>query len=104
MQNISPAAAHALGDAYIIDVREPEEVARARVDGAVHIPLGSLVQRVDEVPRDRTVYLMCAVGGRSAQATQFLAAQGVDAVNIDGGIMQWHRAGLPVITGTGGIA
>jgi len=80
-------------------VREPDEVARARVDGAVHIPLGSLVARVDEVPRDRTVYLMCAVGGRSAQATQFLAAQGVDAVNIDGGIMAWHRSGLPVVTG-----
>ncbi|MGW9184366.1 rhodanese-like domain-containing protein [Agromyces sp. NPDC055661] len=99
MQTISPTAAHALHDAYIIDVREPDEVARARVDGAVHIPLGSLVARVDEVPRDRTVYLMCAVGGRSAQATQFLAAQGVDAVNIDGGIMAWHRSGLPVVTG-----
>ncbi|HEU0181076.1 MAG TPA: rhodanese-like domain-containing protein [Agromyces mariniharenae] len=102
MQTISPTAAHALGDAYIIDVREPDEVARARVDGTVHIPLGSLVERLDEVPRDRTVYLMCALGGRSAQATQFLAARGVDAVNIDGGITQWHRAGLPVVTGTAG--
>lgn len=104
MQTISPAAAHALGDAYIIDVREPEEVARAHVDGAVHIPLGSLVERLGEVPRDRTVYVMCALGGRSAQAAQFLAGQGVDAVNIDGGITGWHRAGLPVIAGTGGIA
>lgn len=99
MQTISPTAAHALPYAYIIDVREPDEVARARVDGAVHIPLGSLVARLGEVPRDRTVYLMCAVGGRSAQATQFLAAQGVDAVNIDGGITAWHRSGLPVVTG-----
>jgi len=99
MQTISPTAAHALPDAYIIDVRESDEVARARVDGAVHIPLGSLVARLGEVPRDRTVYLMCAVGGRSAQATQFLAAQGVDAVNIDGGITAWHRSGLPVVTG-----
>ena len=99
MQSISAAAVHQLGDAYIIDVREPEEVARARVDGAVHIPIGSLVERLDEVPRDRTVYLMCAVGGRSAQATEFLAAQGVDAVNIEGGITEWYRAGLPVTIG-----
>jgi queuine tRNA-ribosyltransferase len=99
MQTISPTAAHALPDAYIIDVREPDEVAGARVDGAVHIPHGSLVARHGEVPRDPTLYLMCAVGGRSAQATQFLAAQGVDAVNIDGGITAWHRSGLPVVTG-----
>ena len=99
MQTISAAAAYELGDAYIIDVREPEEVARARVDHAVQIPLGSLVERLDEVPRDRTVYLMCAVGGRSAQATQYLAAQGVDAVNIEGGITEWYRTGLPVTIG-----
>jgi len=99
MQTISAAAAYELGDAYIIDVREPEEVARARVDHAVQIPLGSLVERLDEVPRDRTVYLMCALGGRSAQATQYLAAQGVDAVNIEGGITEWYRTGLPVTIG-----
>ena len=99
MQTISPAAAHAIDDAFIIDVREPEEVARARVDGAVHIPIGSLVERLDEVPRDRTVYLMCAAGGRSARATEFLAAQGVDAVNIEGGITEWYRTGLPVTIG-----
>ena len=99
MQSISAAAAHQLGDAYIIDVREPDEVAQARVDGAVHIPLSSLVERLDEVPRDRTVYVMCHAGGRSAQATQFLEAKGVDAVNIKGGITAWYRAGLPVTMG-----
>ncbi|MFC5792042.1 rhodanese-like domain-containing protein [Agromyces tardus] len=99
MQTISPTAAHAIDDAFIIDVREPEEVARARVDGTLHIPLGSLVARLDEVPRDRTVYVMCALGGRSAQATRFLAEQGIDAVNIDGGITEWHSAGLPVSVG-----
>ncbi len=99
MQTITAAAAYELGDAYILDVREPEEVARARIEHAVHIPLGSLVARLDEVPRDRTVYLMCHVGGRSAQATQYLEAQGFDAVNIAGGIVEWYRAGLPVAIG-----
>ena len=99
MQSITPTEAHAIDDAFIIDVREPDEVAQARVDGTVHIPLGTLVERVAEVPRDRTVYVMCHAGGRSAQATQFLAAQGVDAVNIDGGIIGWHSAGLPVVLG-----
>jgi queuine tRNA-ribosyltransferase len=99
MQTISPAAAHAIDDAFIIDVREPEEVAQARVDGALHIPLATLVERLDEVPRDRTVYVMCALGGRSAKATRYLAEQGIDAVNIEGGISEWYNAGLPVSVG-----
>jgi len=96
MQQTTPAEVHAIDGAHILDVREPDEVVRARVDGAQHIPLGSLVERIDEVPRDRTVYVMCHVGGRSAQATQYLEAQGFDAVNITGGIVGWYRAGLPV--------
>ena len=99
MKSITPAEAHATADAVILDVREHDEVVRARVEGTLHIPLGSLVERLDEVPRDRTVYVMCAVGGRSAQATQYLEQHGVDAVNIDGGIREWHRAGLPVTIG-----
>jgi len=97
MQQTTPAEVHAIDDAHILDVREPDEVVRARIEGAQHIPLGSLVERMDEVPRDRTVYVMCHVGGRSAQATQYLEAQGIDAVNVTGGIVAWHRAGLPVM-------
>jgi rhodanese-related sulfurtransferase len=99
MKSITPAEAHAAASAFILDVREDEERAQARVDGTHHIPLGTLVERLDEVPRDRTVYVMCALGGRSARATQYLEAQGIDAVNIDGGISEWHRAGLPVTIG-----
>jgi rhodanese-related sulfurtransferase len=96
MQQATPAEVHALADTHILDVREPDEVAQARVDGTQHIPLGDLVERLDEVPPDRTVYVMCHVGGRSAQATRYLEAQGIDAVNITGGIVEWYRAGLPV--------
>lgn len=102
MQSLSPTEVHATDDAYIIDVREAEELAQARVDGAHHIPLGELVARLDEVPRDRTVFVMCHVGGRSAQAVAYLEQQGVDAVNVDGGILQWYRAGLPVEMGGAG--
>lgn len=96
MQEITPAAVHATDHAHILDVREPDEVVQARIDGAQHIPLGSLVDRIGEVPRDRTVYVMCHVGGRSAQATRYLESQGFDAVNMTGGIVEWYRAGLPV--------
>lgn len=99
MQTISPIDAHAIDDAFILDVREPGELAQARIDGTLHIPLGALVERIDEIPRDRTIYVMCHVGGRSAQAVQYLEAQGVDAVNIEGGILAWYRAGLPLTLG-----
>ena len=68
MRSITPDEVHAADDPYILDVREPGEVAQARIEGARHIPLGSLVERLDEVPRDRPVYVICHVGGRSAQA------------------------------------
>lgn len=101
MQSSSPAEVHAEADAYILDVREPQELAQARIDGAHHIPLGELVERQGEVPRDRTVYVLCHVGGRSARAAVYLEQQGVDAVNVDGGILAWYRAGLPVVLGEG---
>ena len=102
VKSTTPAEAHAAADLYLLDVREPDEVAQARVEGAHHIPLGSLIDRLDEVPRDRTVHVMCHAGGRSARAAAYLDAQGIEAVNVEGGIAEWHRTGLPVTIG--GIA
>ena len=99
MRSITPSEVHVAADAHILDVREPEEVGQARIEGAQHIPLGSLAARLDEVPRDRTVHVLCHVGGRSAQAAQYLEGNGFDAVNITGGIVGWYRAGLPVDVG-----
>ncbi|MFC9558912.1 rhodanese-like domain-containing protein [Agromyces sp. NPDC056965] len=99
MRSITPNDVHAITDAVILDVREPNELAQARIEGTLDIPLGELVERVAEVPSDTTVYVLCHAGGRSAQAAQYLESRGVDAVNIDGGIVAWHRAGLPVSLG-----
>ncbi|MCL2536134.1 MAG: rhodanese-like domain-containing protein [Nocardiaceae bacterium] len=85
--------------APLIDVREPEEFAEARVPGAVSIPLSEFVARVDEIPADVTVYMICAVGGRSGQATEYLAARGVDAVNVAGGTMGWMQSGRAIESG-----
>jgi rhodanese-related sulfurtransferase len=84
------------GPIQLIDVREPHEYADGHVPGAEPMPLMSVPQRVEELPTDRPVYVVCAVGGRSAQAATFLAARGVDAVNVDGGTVEWVAAGYPV--------
>lgn len=85
--------------ASLVDVRETDEFAEARVPGAVSIPLSEFVARVDEVPADGTVYVICAAGGRSAQAAQYLEARGVDAVNVAGGTMAWLQSGRVVESG-----
>lgn len=97
---ISAADLAALGtDASIIDVREPDEYAGAHVAGATNIPLGTLPDRLAEVPRGRPVFVMCLSGGRSARAATFLRGAGVDAVDVAGGITRWYQEGFPVETG-----
>ena len=53
--------------------------------------------RVDEIPRDRTVYVICHSGGRSAQVVGWLNQQGFDTVNVDGGTAGWAMSGRPVV-------
>lgn len=94
------AAARRTG-APTVDVRESDEVAAAALDGAVHIPLGEIPDRWSEVP-EGPVYVLCARGSRSARAVEYLRSRGVDAVNVDGGIVAWIEAGLPVESAPGG--
>lgn len=95
MTDISVTDLAALSEPVIIDVREPAEYAAAHAERAVPIPLGELSERLDEVPRDRTVYVICAAGGRSQQGAAFLEWHGIDAVNVTGGMNAWQQAGLP---------
>jgi rhodanese-related sulfurtransferase/molybdopterin-guanine dinucleotide biosynthesis protein A len=80
---------------FLLDVRNPDEHATAHLDAAVLLPLGELAERSDEVPTDTTVYVICAVGGRSARAAEHLRAIGVDAVNVAGGMTAWIASGRP---------
>lgn len=89
-------AARREGGAPLIDVREADEYAGARVPGAVHIPLGEVVERISEVPTEGTVYVICARGGRSAKAVEHFRSVGIDAVNVAGGTVGWIDAGLPI--------
>lgn len=85
--------------APLIDVREDDEYDAAHVPGAQHIPLGTVPDRLGEVPTDGTVYVICAKGGRSYRAAEFYRSQGIDAVNVAGGTSAWVDAGRPTATG-----
>jgi rhodanese-related sulfurtransferase len=84
----------------VLDVREPVEWAYGRIEGALHIPLSELVERTAEIPRDGQVLVVCKVGGRSAQAAGYLVSNGVDAVNLGGGMLDWSAAGRPMVGDT----
>ena len=76
----------------LLDVREAAELEVAAVAGALHIPMGEIPNRLDEVDITKTIICMCHAGGRSAQVTGFLAAQGYGkAVNMAGGIQAWSE-------------
>jgi rhodanese-related sulfurtransferase len=60
------------------------------------VPMGQVRSRLDELPRDRPVAVVCHLGGRSAQVTAFLVASGFDARNVEGGMRAWAAAGLPL--------
>lgn len=85
--------------AALIDVREPGEYAEAHVPGAVLVPLGSVTDRLDEVPDTGTVCVICASGNRSRAAAEFYRSQGRDAVNVAGGTKAWIVSGHPVSVG-----
>jgi len=80
----------------VLDVREDDEWVAGHVEGALHIPLMQVPQRIADVPTGTQVLVVCKVGGRSAQATAFLQSKGVDAVNLEGGMLAWQRAGRPL--------
>ncbi len=87
---------------YLVDVREFAEYVDGHVPGALLVPLATVADRLDDFPTDRTIHLICAVGGRSMRAAEFLSGQGLDVVNIAGGTKAWVAGGHPVETGLQG--
>jgi rhodanese-related sulfurtransferase len=82
-----------------IDVRERGEFAQAHVPGAVHVPMGQLASRLDEIDRSARVHVICASGNRSKAMTDLLVAAGFDATSVAGGTRAWVESGRAVGVG-----
>jgi NADPH-dependent 2,4-dienoyl-CoA reductase/sulfur reductase-like enzyme/rhodanese-related sulfurtransferase len=77
----------ALNGEFLLDVREPAELAVESVPGAVNIPLGQLRSRLDELPREKEIHLVCRSGQRAYYATRLLLQNGFKARNVSGGML-----------------
>jgi rhodanese-related sulfurtransferase len=98
LREVSPAEAREWADdgAVLLDVRESHEWSAGRAPGALHVPLADLPDRVGDLDPTRRVVCVCRSGGRSRRATAFLVEHGIDAVNMEGGMVAWADAGGPL--------
>lgn len=78
-------------DIQIVDVRENNEVAIGRIPNSIHIPLGQILARMDEIDPNRETVVHCKMGGRSARAIDAMQRSGFQGklVNLKGGILRW---------------
>ena len=88
----------------LLDVREDDEWAAGHAPGAVHVPMGDVPGRLDELADtfpDGPVPVVCRVGGRSQRVAAYLRSAGYDAVNVAGGMSAWAAAGRPLEAASG---
>lgn len=88
--------AERLDQVQLVDVRYDKEWQAGHIEGAVHIPEDDLEDRLDELDRSRPVVTVCRAGTRSDDAAEWLRGHGFDAENLDGGMLAWKWAGLPI--------
>ena len=79
-----------------VDVRTPEEYKSGHIPGAVNIPVSEIKERMNEVPKDKQVYVYCHSGKRAAKASAILAKAGFSVENIPESMQGWKAAGYPV--------
>ncbi|MDX2008037.1 MAG: rhodanese-like domain-containing protein [Meiothermus sp.] len=99
--NLSPQQANVgwLPNTLLVDVREDYEYASGHLPKAVNLPLSRFAEEGRKLPKDRPILLVCASGGRSAQAAEYLLSLGFDPArvgNLEGGTFGWMMAGFEV--------
>ena len=75
----------------LVDVREVDEFDALHLEGARNLPLSRLLDIYDQLDKDQSHYVICKSGMRSARACQFLAEQGYEVINVQGGMMAFQE-------------
>ncbi len=74
----------------LIDVREDDEVANGKIQGAKHIPLGLVKDHIEELDKSKEYIIVCRSGGRSGRAVKLLESKGYNVVNMEDGMLGWE--------------
>jgi len=95
--SVSVANTMYLDGAYLLDVRTQEEWDDFHIPGTTLIPVDELANRVDEVPRDQDVVVVCRSGNRSQVGLDILLQAGfTQVISMDGGVSTWRDSGYPI--------
>jgi rhodanese-related sulfurtransferase len=98
----SVSASQVDSDAYLLDVREPDEWEAGHAPGAHHLPMMEVPARMAEIPADSDVVVVCRSGGRSGQVVSYLVGNGWENVrNLDGGMRSWAAQGRDMVSENG---
>jgi phage shock protein E len=98
--SVQEALAKQKAGAFLLDVREPDEWNTVHIAGATLIPLGDLPSRLNELPKDKEIVVVCHSGNRSAKGRDILLNNGFTQVtSMAGGMNQWQAAGYPTVSG-----
>lgn len=86
--------------AFILDVREQSEWDQFHIPSSTLIPLEYLSQKLDSLPKDQIIVVVCRTGNRSAEGRDILLRAGyLDVTSMDGGVTDWKMKGFPIETG-----
>ncbi|MEP7047666.1 MAG: rhodanese-like domain-containing protein [Ilumatobacteraceae bacterium] len=97
--NVDELEAALQAGAPLVDVREPDEYQAGHVAGAVLVPLAAVPDSLKHFATEGPTYVICRSGARSYRACEFLADQGLEVINIEGGTMAWIISGRPTVGG-----
>jgi rhodanese-related sulfurtransferase len=98
--SVAEAVSKREAGAFILDVRQPEEWNEFHVPDSTLIPLDQLASRINELPKDKEIVIVCRSGNRSAQGRDILLDAGFAQVtSMAGGLTQWKAAGYPTVSG-----
>ncbi|MBN1453793.1 MAG: rhodanese-like domain-containing protein [Anaerolineales bacterium] len=84
---------------FVLDVRTPEEWNEYHAPNTTLIPLEELASRVNELPKDRPILVVCRSGNRSQAGRDILLQAGFDATSMNGGLNEWRDKGYAVVSG-----
>ena len=84
---------------FILDVRTPEEWEEYHAPNTTLIPLDELASRVNELPKDEPIVVICRSGNRSQTGRDILLQAGFNATSTDGGLNAWRDSGYPIVSG-----